>query len=320
MFKSVDIESVVEKLHSNKQFFSIEVNPSLSAKIEDENIDKLKSFDNVDAFVVTDSPLARFKPSSILSSLKLQHILQKPIICTLSMRDRNSIALCGDILAINELEIRMFLTLTGDNLANSDCDNIKGVFENNSRKLAKIIDDLNKGIAINNKSLKTGVKPIYNFAVINAYSNNPQTLKDKIRKKISSNNISAIFTQPVYSKDRAEFLLSSIDGANKEYGRNTALVLGFFPVTSYKTAIFLKDKLPGVYIPDSWVNILYDASQKGIEEENKVGMELSYQLFNDLNKVHNKFHLMSKKPSIFKAILNSNIDSYASRNAAMAIV
>ncbi|MGX3045146.1 hypothetical protein [Helicobacter sp. T3_23-1056] len=63
----------------------------------------------IDAFVCTDSPLARFKPSSILSSIKLQNALSKPLICTLSMRDRNSIALCGEILAANEFDLRAFL-------------------------------------------------------------------------------------------------------------------------------------------------------------------------------------------------------------------
>lgn len=295
-----NIESIVEKIHSTSPFFSLEINPKLSAKIKDENIDELKSFDKIDAFVVTDSPLARFKPSSILSSIKLQNILQKPIICTLSMRDRNSIALCGDILAANELGLRLFLALTGDNIKNSDCDSIKGVFESNSSKLATIIDDLNNGIAINKKPLIEKVQRIYHFAVINSYSNNQQSIKNKILKKISSNNISALYSQPIYSKDRAEFLLSSIDEANTSFGTNTALVLGFFAVTSYKTAIFLRDKLPGVYIPDKWIESLYIASQKGIEEEQKVGLELSLKLFDDLKKVHNKFHLMSRKPSIFR--------------------
>ena len=294
------IESVVEKLHSTSPFFSIEVNPKLSAKLQDENIEELKSFDLIDAFVITDSPLARFKPSSIISSIKLQNILQKPTICTLSMRDRNQIALCGDILAANELGLRLFLILTGDSTKNSDCECVKSVFEGNYSKLATIIDDLNNGIAINKKHLIQKPQKIYYFAVINSYANKEQAIEKKILKKLSSNNINALYSQPIFSKDRAEFLLSSINKANALYGTNTALVLGFFVITSYKTAIFLRDKLPGIYIPDKWIESLYIASKKGVEEEQKVGLELSLKLFDDLKTIHNKFHLMSRKPSILR--------------------
>ena len=297
------IESVIKKIQSTSPFFSLEVNPKLSAKLQDESIDELKSFDLIDAFVITDSPLARFKPSSIISSIKLQNILQKPTICTLSMRDRNQIALCGDILAANELGLRLFLTLTGDTTKNSDCEGVKGVFEGNSTKLATIIDDLNNGIAINKKKLIEKPQKIYYFAVINSYASNPQSIKNRIFKKLNNNNISALFSQPVFSKDRAEFLLSSINEANEFYGTNAALVLGFFAITSYKTAIFLRDKLPGIYIPDKWIESLYIASKKGSIEEQKVGLELSSNLFYELKTIHNKFHLMSRKPSILRQFI-----------------
>lgn len=302
---SVDValESIIKKIHSKDRFLSLEINPSLSAKIEESTINELRELYSIDAFVVTDSPLARFKPSSLFSSLKFQNALQKPVICTLSMRDRNSLALCGDILGVNELGLRAFLTLTGDCFKNSDCKSAKSVFEGNSLKLASIIDNLNLGIALNGKELKEKVKKIYNFSVINSYANNKDTLISKIDKKISAHSIDALFTQPVYCRRSAEFLLKTLDRANDKHSTNTALVLGFFPVLSYKTAIFLRDKLPGVYIPNLWIKKLESASSQGREEEKKVGLELSLNLFERLQKVHNKFHLMSKNPSVFKAFV-----------------
>lgn len=297
------IESVVKKIQSKQDFLSLEINPALSAKIEQNAIKELEKDCNIDAFVVTDSPLARFKPSSILTSLKIQNLLQKPVICTLSMRDRNSLALCGDILAVNELGVRMFLTLTGDCIKNGDCNNAKSVFEDNSLKLADIIDNLNKGIAINGKELKEKVNKIYNFAVINSYANNPKSITNKIRKKLRSYNISALFTQPVYCTESAKTLIQGIEDSNKELGTKSTIVFGFFPVLSYKTALFLRDKLPGVYIPTSWVEKLESASLHNKEEEQKVGLELSLNIFTELKKIHNKFHLMSNKPTIFKSLI-----------------
>lgn len=295
------LEQLITKLKSNQAFLSVEVSPSLSSTIGQSVIDELESLKVADCFVCTDSPLARLKPSSILSSIKLQNALQKPLICTLSMRDRNSIALCGDILGANEFGLRSFLSLSGDGVKNGDCAGAKGVFEESSLKLGRIIDGLNQGIAANGKTLKDSVETIYNFSVINSYANNTESLKKKMLKKLSNSAVQGLFTQPVFSLEAARFLLESMESINKELGQNCVMILGFFPVLSYKVALFLRDKLPGVYIPDEWVQKLEKASMKGKEVERKVGLELSKELFADLQTLHNKFHFMSaNKPSLLR--------------------
>lgn len=295
------LEQLITKLKSNQAFLSVEVSPSLSSTIGQSVIDELESLKVADCFVCTDSPLARLKPSSILSSIKLQNALKKPVICTLSMRDRNSIALCGDILGANEFGLRAFLSLSGDGVKNGDCAGAKGVFEESSLKLGRIIDGLNQGIAANGKALKEGVKQIYNFSVINSYANNTESLKKKMLKKLSNSLVQGLFTQPVFSLEAARFLLESMESINKDLGQNCVMILGFFPVLSYKVALFLRDKLPGVYIPDEWVQKLEKASIKGKEVERKIGLELSRELFKDLQTLHNKFHFMSaNKPSLLR--------------------
>ena len=295
------LEQLITKLKSNEPFLSVEVSPSLSSTIGQSVIDELESLKIADCFVCTDSPLARLKPSSILSSIKLQNALKKPLICTLSMRDRNSIALCGDILGANEFGLRSFLSLSGDGVKNGDCAGAKGVFEESSLKLGRIIDGLNQGIAANGRVLKDSVETIYNFSVINSYANNTESLKKKMLKKLSNSAVQGLFTQPVFSLESARFLLESMESINKDLGQNCVMILGFFPVLSYKVALFLRDKLPGVYIPDEWVQKLEKASLKGKEVERKIGLELSRELFKDLQTLHNKFHFMSaNKPSLLR--------------------
>lgn len=281
----------------------------------------------IDAFVCTDSPLARFKPSSILSSIKLQNALEKPLICTLSMRDRNSMALCGEILGANEFGLRAFLSLTGDPIKLGDCAESKGVFEENSLKLARIIGDLNSGIALNGKPLASPVSKIYNFAVINSYSNNPASLATKIKRKLANAPICAFFTQPIFARQSAEFLLEALESAKREVARgipkdsgkegasqereancdtsyeenhqtnrDTQIIFGFFPVLSFRVAVFLRDKLPGVYIPQEWLERLESASAKGKDYEREVGLELSRKVWEELHDLCNsapKIHFMS---------------------------
>ena len=95
--------------------------------------------------------------------------------------------------------------------------------------------------------------------------------------------------EPVYSKEMAEFLLQSLDEINAELGTHTTLIFGFFPVVNYKVAIFLRDKLPGVFIPDTWITQLQNAKAN----EYEVGLELSRDLLTQLRSLHDKIHFMS---------------------------
>lgn len=334
--------------HIVKKAKSSETNNTATQNALSKNLDSKISThktlnEKVDAFVCTDSPLARFKPSSILSSIKLQNALSKPLICTLSMRDRNSIALCGEILAANEFDLRAFLTLTGDPIKLGDCIESKAVFEENSLKLGRIIEDLNSGVALNGKSLSALPRKIYNFVVMNSYANNPASLKTKLKRKLLNSEICAFFTQPIFTQKSAEFLLESLDSAKREIIegdldiyrasknanqspkqqsmgdftqycnkncsqdvpsqsshnlaqetiQNTQMIFGFFPCLSFKVALFLRDKLPGVFIPQEWLEKLESASAKGKEYEQEVGLTLSHKVWEDLQALHPKIHFMS---------------------------
>jgi methylenetetrahydrofolate reductase (NADPH) len=69
--------------------------------------------------------------------------------------------------------------------------------------------------------------------------------------------------------------------------------MGFFPITRLKTAQFLHSHVPGIYVPDSWIEKLIKAHKIGENEEYKVVLELSKNLFNNLKKKHPKIHIMT---------------------------
>lgn len=307
------IAKAFSKLESSESFLSFELTPLVGAQVLDlKTIEELQSCALFDSFVCTDSPLARFKPSSVLSSIALQNALQTPLICTLAMRDKNTAALCGEILGGNAFGLRAFLSLTGDPIKLGNTDS-KAVFEDNSMRLNAIINALNAGFDLMGNALKSAPKRIYNCNVINSYAINTKTIESKMIKKIKSAKVdssycalSAFFSQPVYSVESAHALLDSLESANRTLGTKVSLVLGFFPVVSYKSAVFLRDKLPGVFIPESWILRLEKAhnSQNPKNEEQKVGLDLSRELFESLSKIHNKFHFMTNNsPSLARQIL-----------------
>lgn len=290
------IENFIAKLRSDS-FLTLETTPPHEPLFE-PIIQKIKALDldkKVDGFSTTDNPLARLKYNAILGALKLQTTFHKPVISTMSMRDRNKIALQSDLLGANEHNLRTILCLTGDPASASDQPALKGVFEGNSTLLLDIIKCFNAGIDHAGKPFKEQPKTIYPFSVCNAFAQTPRNLMKKMATKIKHGAV-GIITQPVYSKENALMLLELLENAKTELNdetNNAQLILGFFPIVRLRTAQFLAAHVPGIHVPSEWMEKLTKAKKISEEEEKKVGFELSLKTFKELKSVHPKIHMMS---------------------------
>ena len=267
--------------------------PTLDPMIEKiENSGALKY---IDGFSTTDCPLSKLKYNSIIAAFRLQEKFKKPVIATMSMRDRNKIALQSDLLGANDLGITNILALTGDPAKMSDQPNVKGVVEGSSILLLEIIRAFNNGMDYSGKEFKIKPKPITPFVVSNSYAKNFSTIERKIYKKVR-NYAKAVITQPVYDLEIVDKMLEIRDKVRSEFNDERGefeIILGFFPMMSLKTAQFLHSHVPGIYVPDSWIEKLMKAHKINTKEEKKVGLELSRNLFQKLLKKHPKIHIMT---------------------------
>ena len=289
-------DKLIDKLQ-NDTYITLETTPGHSPQFSPtvDKIENLGLHKLVDGFSTTDNPLAKLKYNSLFAAKMLQDKLGKPVIATMSMRDRNKIALQSDLLGANEVDIRAILALTGDPATISDQPHAKGVFEADSSLLLDIISAFNSGMNYAGKPLSHKPKHIHPFAVVNAYAKNPKTLQKKMQKKIKHGAL-GIITQPVYDVEGAKRLLELKESANQECcgeNKSAELILGVFPITKLRTAQFLSAHVPGINVPASWIERLRIANEKGEEEEYKVGFELSKNLFDELKDIHPKLHLMT---------------------------
>ena len=283
---------------NNDTFITLETTPAHSAKFSPiiEKIADLELDKYVNGFSTTDNPLAKLKYNALFAAKMLQERFDKPVIATMSMRDRNKIALQSDLLGANEIDVRAILALTGDPATMSDQPHTKGVFEGDSSLLLDIISAFNAGMDYAGKPLSFEPQHISPFAVINSYAKNPKTLQKKIQKKIKHGAI-GIITQPVYDLENAKLLLQMKEDANRACcpdKKKAELIFGVFPITKLRTAQFLSAHVPGINVPDIWIEKLRIAHENGgAEEEYKVGFELSKNLFEELKSFHPKIHLMT---------------------------
>ena len=289
-------ETLIQKLQEDK-YLTLETTPQHEPSMQNI-IEKIKNFDlheKVDGFSCTDNPLAKLKYNALFAALKLQMEFKKPVIATMSMRDRNKIALQSDLLGANDFDVRAILALTGDPAKMSDQPHSKGVFEANSLMLLKIIKSFNCGMDFAGRPFKIEPKEIFPFAVVNSYAKNFSSLEKKMNQKIQ-NGAKGIISQPVFDVENAKKLLESFEIAKEgvEGDKQKAqLIFGLFPVTKLRTALFLSAQVPGIHVPQFWIDALEAAHHISEAEEYKVGMKLSSDLFKEINKFHPKVHLMT---------------------------
>ena len=289
-------ETLIETLEEDK-YLTLETTPpheptmdNIINKIEEYGLDK-----KVAGFSTTDNPLAKLKYGAMFASVKLQQKFNKPVITTMSMRDKNKIALQSDLIGGNDFDLRAVLALTGDPANMSDQPRAKGVFESNSSMLLEIINSFNNGMDYAGKPFKVKPKPIYPFSVMNSHAKNLKSLEKKMFKKVSLKT-RGIITQPVYDLDNAKQLITYMENVQNEFQddrKKAQLIIGIFPITRLRTAQFLSSHVPGIYVPQDWIDKLASASKISIEEEYKVGMELSSNVLESIQKIHPKIHLMT---------------------------
>ena len=287
-----------KKLQSNDTFITVEITPPHGASMSGilDKIEQSGICEKIDGFSVTDNPLAKLKMSSILSAIKVQQKFSKPVISTVSMRDRNKLSLQSSLLGANDFDIRLILALTGDPAKFSDQPEVKGVLERDSTLLLSIIYRLNNGLDYSNKPLNPAPKPIYPFAVSNSYAKDYKTLQKRMLKKLNYGT-RAIITQPVYDIENAKILLEIFEEAKKESIRESSkeaqIIFGQFPAVRARTVNFIADKVPGIKVPKEIIDEMNLAAMDSEDKEAEVGFEISKNILKDIVAINPKVHLMT---------------------------
>ena len=231
--------------------------------------------------------------SIILAQSGIEPILQ------LTVRDRNRLALQGDLVGASALQVNNILCLSGDNPQGGDQPETKAVNDINSLTLIA-----NANMMRNEKQFPSGRKIdpapklfIGGAEVPTAGTPNPM----KILEKISS-GVNFFQTQYVFETKTLEDYMKILE----ENGilEKTYFIIGLGPFASAKSAKWMNDNLFGVDVPDHIINRLEQASDPK-KESKKICIELIEQ-FKEVKGV-NGVHLMGhNKEEVISEIINES--------------
>ena len=182
-------------------------------------------------------------------------------------RDRNSIGLHSDLMGAAALGIRHVLAITGDP-AGSREGGVTSVYDVNSIGLVKIITALNEGHTIH--GVKTG-RPA-GFTVGVAFNPNFRTMTGQVKKLEQKVEAGAHFALTQLCFDETK--IAQIQDATAQVG--IPVLPGVMPFVSLRNALFLKNEVPGVVVPDDVLDCMKE-SPEGPDAE-KCGLDIARRL------------------------------------------
>jgi len=220
-----------------------------------------------DAVNVTDSPGAKVHMSSLTASIILAQNDIDPIL-QLTVRDRNRLALQGDLVGASALGVHNILCLGGDDPKNGDQPETKIVNDIDSLTLVSMADMMRKEKKFpSGRSIDPSPKLFIGGAEVPTQGKpNPNKILNKI-----NNGVDFFQTQYVFDpKVLNEYMKVLGDEGILE---KTNFIIGIGPFASAKSAKWMNENLFGVDVPEQIIKRLEGAEDQK-EESKKICIEL----------------------------------------------
>ncbi len=217
----------------------------------------------VDAVNVTDNQTSVVRMSSFASCILLKEMGFDPIL-QMVCRDRNRIALQSDILGAAALGINNILCLTGDHQKFGDHPAAKNVFDLDSVQLIQTIKWMrDEGKFLGGEELK-GVPELFIGAAANPFADPFEIRVPRLAKKVTA-GVQFIQTQCIYNLERFERWMEMV--RDRGLHEKVHILGGVTPFKSVGMARYMKNMVPGMDVPDEFIERLKGVAKEDQAEE-----------------------------------------------------
>jgi methionine synthase / methylenetetrahydrofolate reductase(NADPH) len=237
--------SLWRKIQAQQFVISVEIDPPKGTSIDRviEQVQNVMASKQVDTIDVNSGPLARVGMDALTLSgaLEARGIETIPHLTT---RDSNLIGLQAMLLGAWAVGgVRNVLAVTGDPPTVGSSSESFGVYEVDSIGLVKIMAKLNQGQDWGGKNLGGAT----NFTIGVAVNPLAEDLEEELRRFRLKVEAGAHFamTQPIFDPEHWEQFLERMGGKSP-----IPILVGLWPLSSYKQALRLHNEVPGIVIPE----------------------------------------------------------------------
>jgi len=233
---------------------------------------EMKKTKRIVAANVTDGPQGDAYMASLVPSYKIQEEAGIEAVWQVTVRDRNRVALFGDVVAGAVLGLKNILTLTGDHTALGDHKKARAVYDIDSTQFCEMLSIMiDEGTDYEGNELKGG-KIEMNFGCVANPNSNPREPEIlKVGRKVDR-GVDFIQTQTAFDIDDAKDFLKDLERYN------VPVLLGLFPLKSHGIAWYFDNYIPGVSVPKDLLKAL-----KKAEKDNKGNKPGKYAAIDKIN-------------------------------------
>ena len=214
----------------------------------------------VDAVNVTDMQSACLKASSLGLCIKLQQAGIDAIV-QMTGRDRNRMAIMGDVLSASAFGINTVLALTGDHPTVGDCKESQPVYDLDSVGILKMLTEMEQtGTDCGGNALSSTPKLFKGAVVTPVYDPLPLQIS-KLKKKVAA-GAEFIQTQGIFDMESLKHFMQEVRAA----GITVPIMAGIIPLKTAGMAKFMNANVPGIQVPDWMIERLEAAAAEGKEK------------------------------------------------------
>ena len=186
----------------------------------------------VDILTIADCPIARARMDSSLLACKVRRELGMDVLPHMTCRDRNLNATKALLLGLYAESVRNVLLVTGDPIPTAERDEVKSVYQFNSRKLAAFVSELGR------QTLPGG---FHIFGALNVNARNFDVQLKLAKSKVEKGMV-GFLTQPILTDAAVE----NLRRAKEEL--DAYILGGLIPIVSERNARFMDSEVNGISV------------------------------------------------------------------------
>ena len=272
-------DAFLRKLNAGKKVIAIELDSPKDADLTNylAGAKRLQAA-GADLLTIADCPIARARMDSSLVACRVHRELGLCTLPHMTCRDRNLNATKALLLGLYAEGVREVLAITGDPIPTAERDEVKNVYQFNSRKLAQYIVSL----AGEGREMPS---PMTVFGALNLNARNFEVELRRAGEKLE-NGMSGFLTQPVLSEQAVENLRRT----RETLGQRAKILAGIMPVVSQRNAIFMENEVNGIHVAEEIMEAFAGLDR---EQGEALGLEISLKMAREALPYADGFYLMT---------------------------
>jgi methylenetetrahydrofolate reductase (NADPH) len=244
--------------------------------------------DYVDAINITDNQTSMTRMCSLAACIRLKLQGLEPVLQMVT-RDRNRIAMQSDILGAASFDIHNILCLSGDHQSFGDCAQGQNVHDLDSMQLAQMARRMrDEGKFIGGDDIQ---RPPQMFigAAANPFADPFEIRVARLAKKVAA-GVEFVQTQCIYNLDKFEQWMSGV--VERGLHEKVYILAGLTPFKSAGMARYMKNRVPGMDVPDAVVKRMADTPK---DKQAQEGIQICIESIQRLKEVKGVagFHIMA---------------------------